>query len=222
MMIVPETYVHIHLKGKSEEEANREIKKLRREISRLKRVIEESDPYSDEMLEAPSPGVRLSCNIDYLDAAREYFESRGWEYKPSRAEIADKKFNDRLKDLKSIEIEYETVFLEESEIRKIEFENEKILVERFRSYMIPINDDNSQKIFDGMNKRDLLNKLAGIHIGEWKKNYFCPALDGCQWHVVFRYSDGKKCRFEGSNSYPYNFDAFLYAVRMKKLDEYEE
>ena len=222
MMIVPESYVHFNLDGKSEEEANREIKKLRREISRLKRVIEESDPWSDEMIEAPSPGVQLSCSRDYLDAAKEYFESRGWEYKPSRAEIADKKFNDRLKDLKSIEIEYETVFLEESEIRKIEFENEKILVERFRSYMIPINDDNSRKIFDGINKSDLLEELACIHIGEWKKNYFSPALDGCQWHVVFRYSDGRKCRFEGSNSYPYNFDEFLDAVRMKRLDECEE
>ncbi|MBQ3718062.1 MAG: hypothetical protein II893_01505 [Methanomicrobium sp.] len=220
MMISPETYVHFSLEGKSEEEADREVKKLRREISYLKRVIEES-PEVAEMMD-PSDYVKLGWNMGYLDAAKEYFESQGWEYKPSRAEIADKKFNDRLKDLESIEIEYGTGFLEEGEIRKIEFDNEKILTERFRSYMIPINNDNSQKIFDGMNKSDLLDKLAEIHIGEWKRKYYCIALDGYHWHVVFRYSDGKKCRFEGSNSYPYNFDAFLYAVRMKKLDEYEE
>ncbi len=220
MMISPETYVHFSLEGKNEEEADREVKKLRRVINQLKKSLE-SNPESEDYI-IPSSSTRLHMNICYINAAKEYYESQGWEYKPSRAEIADKKFNDRLKDLDSIEIEYGTGFPEEGEIRKIEFDNEKILVERFRSYMIPINDDNSQKIFDGMNKRDLLDKLAGIHIGEWKKNYFCPALDGCQWHVVFRYSDGKMCRFEGSNSYPYNFDAFLYAVRMKRLDEYEE
>lgn len=220
MMISPGTYVCFHLEGKSEEEANREIKKLRQRINHLKRVIEEFDPCSDEIMEAPSPGVRLSCSRDYLDAAREYFESRGWEYKPSRAEIADKKFNDRLKDLESIRIEYDTSF-DGKEIRTITFDGEKILVDRDLSLMLVPHDEKNRVFFKDMTKDDLLDELAELHIGEWvKKPKPVTVLDGIRWSVVFKYSDGKSLKYEG-NITPYNFDDFLDAVQMERIDDPE-
>ena len=217
MMIGPTNYIDMSLSGKSYEEAKKEVKRLWKEITRLKKVIEEH-PDSDEMMICPMPGVKISTYRDYLEAAKEYFESQGWEYELTKDEIADKEFNDRLKDVQSIEIDYGGYF-GESESRKITFNGNKINVGRDIFNQIPSAKDMNRKFFKGMTKDMLLEELADLHIGEWKKEYEDPCvLDGTQWSVIFKYADGKKRKFEGSNRYPYNFYGFLDIMQVEPRD----
>ena len=187
MMIAPISFVNMSLSGKSYEAAKREVRNLWREINRLKKVIEEH-PDSDEMMICPMPDVQISTYRDYIEAAKEYFESQGWEYEYTKEEVADKEFNERLKDVQSIEIDYGGYF-DGSGSRTIKF-----------------------------TKDLMLEELTELHIGEWKKEYedHC-VLDGTQWSVIFKYTDGKKRKFGGSSRYPYNFYAFLDVMQIDPI-----
>ena len=218
MMIGPANYIDMYLSGKSYEEAKKELKNLWKEINRLKKVIEEH-PESEEMVICPMPAVKISTYRDYLESAREYFESQGWEYEYTKEEIADKEFNDRLKDVQSIKIEYGGYF-GGCESRKIIFEDNEIITEREIFNAVPDSKELNRQFYKGMTRDILLSELAEFHIGEWKKEYEDPCvLDGTQWSVVFKYTDGKKRKFEGSNRYPYNFGGFLDVMEIEARDK---
>lgn len=85
---------------------------------------------------------------------------------------------------------------------------------------VPDPDELKREFYEGMVKNDLLEEISDIHIGEWKKDYDDPCvLDGIQWSIVFKYSDGKKRVFEGSNSYPPGFYAFLDIMQIDVIDD---
>lgn len=214
MMIGPTSFVNMILSGKSYEAAKREVRNLWREINRLKKVIEEH-PDSDEMMICPMPGVKISTYRDYLDAAKEYFELQGWEYELSKEEIADKEFNERLKDVQSIEIDYGGYF-GRSETRTITFDGNKINTDRDILGSVQSLRELNRKFYKGITKDMLLELLAELHIGEWKKVYEDHCVeDGTQWTVTFRYTDGKKKKYAGSNRFPYNFYGFLDVMQIE-------
>lgn len=214
MMISPESYIEMELSGKSREKALKMVESLRKEIRRLKRIIEET-PYSDEFEIKPSPQTRISVSRDYLVAAKSFFKSQGWEYEPSKKEIKDKEFNARLKDLEEIELYYGGFFGKSINCR-ISFSGSKIIVED----LIVFGKDNEREkstlpCFDDMTRTSFLRELRDIHMGEWKREYMDPdILDGTQWEVDVRFADGKKQHFSGSNKFPYNFNEFLEVMRI--------
>lgn len=208
MNMDPYSFVADELLGKSREEALKAIRALRREIARLRKQNEERES-PDEVIIHP----KLNVYRDYLAAAREFFEEQGWEYEPSKEELADMEFNDRLKDVKSIEIEYGGYFCG-GENRKITFEDDKIIVKRSFWPGDPDADELNRVFFEGMVKDDLLAEIAAIHLGEWKEYYDSDILDGVQWSVIFRYSDRKKKEFGGSNRFPPDFFKFLAIMEM--------
>lgn len=220
MMIAPATYVEMELAGKSREQAIEEVKSLWKEIRRLKKIIEE-EPDSEEMMICPMPDVRVSVYRDYIEAAREYFKDKGWEYEPEREEIADKALNDRLQDIQSIVIEYGGYF-GGTEKRTITFEGEKILVEKEYTLRILSPEElqqNQAEEFHDMEKAEFLEEFADLHLGEWKKEYEdLSVLDGTQWSVVIKFSSGKAFKSYGSNRFPYNFSGFLDLVRISESD----
>ena len=217
MMIGPTNYINMSLSGRSYEAAKREVRTLWREIGRLKKVIEEH-PDSDEMMICPMPEVKIGTYRDYLEAAREYFESQGWKYELTKDEIADKEFNDRLKAVQSIEISYGAC-LGYRDIRKITFDGNKIVFDKDLCGMFLPPDKIKEKLYEGMTKETLLEDLADLHIGEWKKTYDNPnVLDGIEWHVDFKYTDGKKRGFGGCNRYPYNFYGFLDIMQIAPIE----
>lgn len=220
MMIAPATYVEMELAGKSRDQAIEEVKSLWKEIRRLKKIIEE-EPDSDEMMICPMPDVRISVYRDYIEAAREYFKDKGWEYEPEREEIADKALNDRLPDIQSIVVEYGGYF-GGTEKRTITFEGEKILVEKEYMLRIPsleeLQEDPAEEFHD-MEKAEFLEEFADLHLGEWEKEYEdLNVLDGTQWSVVIKFSSGKAFKSYGSNRFPYNFSGFLDLVRISEPD----
>lgn len=220
MMIAPATYVEMELAGKSREQAIEEVKSLWKEIRRLKKIIEE-EPDSEEMMICPMPDVRVSVYRDYIEAAREYFKDKGWEYEPEREEIADKALNDRLQDIQSIVIEYGGYF-GGTEKRTITFEGEKILVEKEYTLRILSPEElqqNPAEEFHDMEKAEFLEEFADLHLGEWEKEYEdLNVLDGTQWSVVIKFSSGKAFKSYGSNRFPYNFSGFLDLVRISESD----
>ena len=206
--------------GKSREQAIEEVKSLWKEIRRLKKIIEE-EPDSEEMMICPMPDVRVSVYRDYIEAAREYFKDKGWEYEPEREEIADKALNDRLQDIQSIVIEYGGYF-GGTEKRTITFEGEKILVEKEYTLRILSPEElqqNPAEEFHDMEKAEFLEEFADLHLGEWEKEYEnLNVLDGTQWSVVIKFSSGKAFKSYGSNRFPYNFSGFLDLVRISESD----
>lgn len=213
MMISPESFVEMELRGKDREKALKTVKNLRKEIKQLKKTIEEGQ-YSEEFEIKPSPLTRISVSRDYLDAAKAYFKSQGWVYEPSKKEIKDKEFNDRLKDLESIEIYYGGYF-QGGKQWMISFDGSRIVVDSILRRM-PDFEQSSLELprFDDIKRAGFLRELLNLHMGEWKKEYYDPGvLDGTQWSVDIRYTDGKKRHFSGSNMFPYNFAEFLNIVR---------
>ena len=158
---------------------------------------------------------------DYIEAAREYFKDKGWEYEPEREEIADKALNDRLQDIQSIVIEYGGYF-GGTEKRTITFEGEKILVEKEYTLRILSPEElqqNPAEEFHDMEKAEFLEEFADLHLGEWEKEYEdLNVLDGTQWSVVIKFSSGKAFKSYGSNRFPYNFSGFLDLVRISESD----
>ncbi|MBO4920813.1 MAG: hypothetical protein J5372_02740 [Lachnospiraceae bacterium] len=217
MMLGPVNFINGSISGKSYEAAKKEVQSLWKEIRRLKKVMEE-EPDSDEMMICPMPPVKISTYRDYLEAARDYFEARGWEYELTKEEAADKEFNDRLKDVQSIEISYGG-FLCGGEDRTLTFDGQKIITDSSYVLRVPSEEEMFREFYKGMTKDELLEELKNIHMGEWKKWYedIC-VMDGIRWSVVFKYLDGKKRKFSGSNRFPYNFYGFLDVMQMEAIE----
>ena len=217
MMIGPTSFIYMSISGKSYEAAKEEVQALWKDIRRWKKLIEEV-PDAEELMICPSPSVKISTYRDYLEAARDYFESQGWEYELNREEIADKEFNDRLKDVNSISIDYGG-FFGGGESRTITFDKDKIIMRRNFTGTVPSREELERKYYEEMTRDELLEELANLHIGEWKKMYDNPlVLDGISWSVTFKYNDGKKKTFCGCNRYPYNFYGFLDVMQIEPLD----
>ena len=70
MMISPEGYYEMNLKGKSQQEIMTEIRSLKREIGRLKRKLEEHC-FDQKVTMYPNPLTRISCSRDYLERAKQ-------------------------------------------------------------------------------------------------------------------------------------------------------
>ena len=56
----------------------------------------------------------------------------------------------------------------------------------------------------------LIRKLAELHIENWPRQSDAIGMcDGMEWHLEFRFNDGSKKKYWGSNAAPENFHQFL-------------
>ena len=218
MMIGPGNFVAENIEGKTREEAVKEVKRLWREIRRLRKMLEE-ESQAEEMMYHPSPEVRISVYHDYIEAAKAYFKEQGWEYEPSKEEIKDREFNDRLDQVEKIEVEYGGFLCGHINL-KISFDGDEVKTDRV-DMIFPLDPEGlNRTYFEGVVREELLDEIRELHMGEWSQNYDDPCvLDGIQWSVEFKYADGKKRIFEGSNKYPYNFDRFLDVMEIEPIDD---
>ena len=205
MMISPETYYEDNLKGKSAGEIFREIQSLKREIKRLIKIAESNDVLSEKMCE-PSPLTQIKVNREYLERAKIAYAEVGGEYKPTKAEMKGQEFNESLRLMKKFEFEYGG-FFNGYETRSYTIVGEKVLLDLRHSFRQKPFDF---PVYEPVTKEEFLEGLAELHIGEWKKNYVSPMLDGTQWSIDIEYEgDRKPVHIYGSNSFPYNFDDLL-------------
>lgn len=219
MMISPEGYYEMNLKGKSQQEIMTEIRSLKREIGRLKRKLEEHC-FDQKVTMYPNPLTRISCSRDYLERAKQAYEEAGGIYQLTKAELRDKAFNDGLLFMKRFVFDIGG-FFDGYDKRTYTISGEKVLFDLEHSfYLKPSN----LPVCEAFTKDEFVSGITGLHIGEWKKKYVNPlVLDGTQWGVDIEYADGRKpVHIYGSNAFPYNFDNLLEFLGIDEEDDTDE
>lgn len=91
MMISPEGYYEMNLKGKSQQDILKEIRSLKREINQLKRYKEEHSLEPEEMFLTRL--TRLKCNREFLERAIQAYQEAGGQYIPTKAEQKSQDFD---------------------------------------------------------------------------------------------------------------------------------
>ena len=205
MMISPETYYEEYLKGKTPEEILKAIRRLKREIARLKNIAEHPD-YVCEM--HPSESVRIFCSYDYLERAKLALKESGVEYQPTKSELKAMDFDENIPNISKIIFSIGGFCCGE-ELVEVDIDETTAKLKYAHSH-IPVMPDDFDKT-ETIDKASFLEEFKQLHIGEWRKNYNTKrfgytVLDGIQWELEIHYSNDKKpVKIYGDNTYPYNF-----------------
>ena len=225
MMISPESYYEMNLKGKNAEQIMSAIRGLKNEIGHLKNVMEHPD-YGSELIACPSESTRLRCTREYLERAKVALLEAGGEYKPSQAELKAIEFDNNLSAIGKIVFTIGS-FFGGCETRTISFENEELQVNV--QYALPVAPEETPiDLLLPYNKAEFLNELSCLHIGEWRSKYNLrrfgyEVLDGTQWELEIHYKNGiKPFKIYGDNAYPYNFDEFKELLGIDSSIDEEE
>ena len=212
MMISPEYYYEEFLQGKSEKEIRAVIRRLKREIGRLKKAIEHPDT---EYRIEPSEDVQLWCTREYLEEAKKALAEVGGEYKLSKAELKVQEFNDNIPFISEIEFSIGG-YLSDTTIYRADLSGDDIRITSISSF-----DDTEDKTEVSEHEKELFfERLRDLYIGEWRKKYVNNnILDGTQWSLTIKYNNGKpQAKYYGSNAYPYSFEGLcdLFDVEFEK------
>ena len=216
MMISPETYYEMNLKGKSLEEIMKKIRSLKIQIGQLKRSIENTD---DMVLEVfPSRLTRLKCDRDYLERAIRAYEEAGGEYVRSKAEQKDHDFNEALDSMSKLVFTIGGFFCGH-ETRTFTVSDGQVLVDVEKT-MISMDKEE----YGPYRKEEFISGIKALHIGEWKRTYNdLLVMDGTQWELDIYYNNGRRpTKISGSNAYPYNFDDLKEFLEVEMEDEEDE
>lgn len=219
MMISPEIFYEMELKGKSADEIQSKIRRLKNEIGRLKSIIE-SQETNLEPFTCPLPSTRLACNRLYLARAKQALFDAGGKYKLSQQEKRVQSFDESIPFIEQIDFSYGGYFYG-YEYRTITISKENVSLDV--NYVLQKTEDKKPffREFPSM-KKDFLEAFAYLHIGEWKTTYNnCSVMDGTSWYLTIRFGNGhRKVKKEGSNAYPYNFDDFYELMKLEENDEF--
>lgn len=213
MMMSPDSYYEFHLSDKSEAELLSEIRRLKREMNRLKNTMEHPD-YANHVVVCPSEATQLNCLREYLQKAKLALSDIGASYIPTKTEIKQQEFVSKIGDIKEIVFSIGgycsgwstyTITIADSELIAT--------VQERGSDPLPFSIENENG--DPLSVEELWQIIKDLHIEEWKTNYTLrrfgyEVLDGTQWELILSYD--RKRNFHkvyGDNSYPYNFDEFL-------------
>ena len=216
MMISPETYYEMNLKGKSQEEIMKKIRSLKIKIGQLKRSIENADDIVCEVF--PGRLTRLKCNRDYLERAIQAYEEAGGEYVRSKAEQKDHDFNEALDSMSKLVFTIGGFFCGH-ETRTFTVSDGQVLVDVEKT-MISMDKEE----YGPYRKEEFISGIKALHIGEWKRTYNDPlVMDGTQWELDIYYNNGRRpTKISGSNAYPYNFDDLKEFLEVEMEDEEDE
>ena len=226
MMISSESYYEEYLKGKTKEQIMTAIRGLKQEIGRLKNSMENQHGGIKTVMH-PSEDTRLHWTREYLEKAKQAYGEAGGTYTLSKSEEKAADFDANMESISKITFNIGGYF---SGYRNYIVE----LTDEFKAYTklwedkepLLLCDDDSQEPFT---KDTFIAALKDLHIGEWRRRYSTKrfgymVLDGTQWELEFEYNNGHKpVRFDGDNSYPYNFDKFqmLFGTDVTEEDEDE-
>ncbi len=219
MMISPESYYELNLKGKSQKEIMHEIRSLKREISRLKRIIE-TPPPDIEAYESPLPLTRVKCYREYLDRAIRAYEEVGGVYKKTKSEQRVYDFDQALDSIDRLIFSIGGFFGGFAKrIYTVSGERIKLNIEHDM-----VEDPSYQPTCYPLMKDEFIAGLRALHIGEWKKEYCDPYVkDGTQWELEIMFTGERKpIQISGSNAYPYNFEDLTEFLGLDEEDEIDD
>ncbi len=226
MMISPESYYEMNLKGKAAEQIMSAIRGLKNEIGHLKNVMEHPD-YGSEPIMCPSESTRLWCTREYLERAKIALAEAGGIYKPSQSELKALEFDNNLSAISKIVFSIGEYF-GGYETRTISLDGGDLQVSVQHSLSIESEKPQTEFILP-FDKDEFMDELSRLHIGEWRSSYNPErfgyvVLDGTQWELEIHYNNGSKpFKSHGSNSFPYNFNEFRELLGIDtSIDEDEE
>lgn len=224
MMISPEGYYQENLKGKTKEQIMSAIRGLKQEIGRLKNMME-SPEYGQNEIVRPSESTRLHWTREYLERAKQAYTEAGGTYTLSKSEEKAADFVSNMDFISKITFGIGGFF---GGYRSYVIE----LSDEFKAYTKLWDDEEPLVLLDEddepCTKETYIAALADLHIGEWRRRYSTQRFgytvcDGTQWELVFEYYNGhKSVRFDGDNSYPYNFDKFQMLIGIDETEEDED
>ena len=224
MMISPKNYYEEYLKGKTKEQIMSAIRGLKQEIGRLKNTME-SPGYGEEEIVHPSEDTRLHWTRKYLESAKQSYADAGGTYNISKSEQKAADFDSNMHFISKITFSIGGFF---GGYRSyvVELSNE------LRAYTKLWEEEESLVLLDeddeAFTRETYLAALAEFHIGEWRRSYSTKRFgyevcDGTQWDLEIEFNNGHKpLRFNGDNSYPYNFDKFMLLFGINDSEENEE
>lgn len=227
MMISPESYYEEYLKGKTKEQIMTAIRGLKQEIGRLKNSME--NPHgSIKTVMHPSEDTRLHWTREYLEKAKQAYDEAGGTYALSKSEEKAADFDANMDAIIKITFCIGGYFGGYSNY-VVELTDELKAYIKLWEQEEPLTlwDDDDQ---EPCTKDTFIAALKDLHIGEWRRRYSTKrfgymVLDGTQWELEFEYSNGhKSVRFDGDNSYPYNFDKLqmLFGIAVAEEDDEDE
>ena len=225
MMISPEGYYEEYLKGKTKEQIMTVICGLKQELGHLKNSIESPDHGVKPILH-PSEDTHLHWTREYLERAKQAYAEAGGTYTLSKSEEKVTEFDANIDAICKITFSIGGFF------------------GGYRSYVVELSDalkaytklweDEEQLLLlygdnkDPFTKDTFIAALKDLHIGEWRRRYSTKRFgyvvcDGTQWELEFEYNNGHKLiRFDGDNSYPYNFDKLQMLFGIDDTEENED
>lgn len=225
MMISPESYYEENLRGKTKEQIMTAIRGLKQEMGRLKNIIEGPDEGIRTVMH-PSESTQIYWTRKYLELAKQAYVDAGGNYSLSKAEEKAADFDANMDAISKITFSiggyfggYCSYIVE--------------LSDELKAYTKLWEDEEPLSLWDDDNqepctKDTFIAALKDLHIGEWRRRYSTKrfgymVLDGTQWELEFEYSNGHKpVRFDGDNSYPYNFDKFQMLFGIDVTEEVED
>lgn len=225
MMISPEGYYEEYLKGKTKEQIITTMRGLKQEIGHLKNIMESPD-YGVKLIMHLSEDTRLHWTREYLERAKQAYAETGGIYTLSKSEEKAADFEANMDAICRIAFSIGGFF------------------GGYRSYVVELSDDLKaytklweaeepfllldDDIKEPFTKDTFMVALKDLHIGEWRRRYSTKRFgytvsDGTQWELEFEYNNGHKpVRFDGDNSYPYNFDKLQMLFGIYTVEEEEE
>ena len=208
MLMCPDTFYEMRLKGKTPEQIMTVIRGLKQEIGRLKNILEHPN-YECTM--HPSEQVQISCSRDFLELAKHALKEAGGEYIPSLSEQKAIDFNNNIPYINKIEFcigGYHCGYT----TKTITFAGSKIIM--FLEHSLDNEPTNDFIELESIEREEFLEQLS-LRIGEWRRSYNTrrfgyTVCDGTQWGLEIYFSNGHKPTIiTGDNAYPYNFDKIL-------------
>lgn len=205
MMISLESFYNMELEGKSVEQIEKVIRRLKRELSSLKKAIESPDPEGGIIEMHPSFEVQIKCTREYLERAKVALVEAGGEYVPNQAEQRVIDFDNNIEFISKIRFDIGGFFTG-NQIYTYTVEGDKVEwnLGGFSFVDLKLPEYRQET------RQELLDAFREFHIGEWEHKYVDPdVLDGTQWELRIEYSNGRKpAEYYGSNAFPFNFDEF--------------
>ena len=225
MMISSEGYYEENLKGKTKEQIMSTIRGLKQEIGLLKKTMESPD-YGQEAIVHPSEDTRIHWTREYLKRAKLAYNQAGGKYTLSKAEEKTADFDSNMDSISKIIFSIGGFF---GGYRSYVVE----LSDEVKAYTKLWEDEEPLSLLDTDNdetftKATFIASIAALHIGEWRRRYSTQRFgytvcDGTQWELEFEYNNGHKpVRFDGDNSYPYNFDRLKMLFGIDDIEEDED
>ena len=217
MMIGPETFYDVKLRGKSAEEIKKVIARLKRKINELKRKIEHPN-YAITMY--PTEDTVIACYRLYIERAKGALEQMGVSYEPDASEKRDIEFNYNISSISRLIFEIRCFSIGWCTVTVEVGDTVRVITENTMPASLESCVNNNYEI----ERKDFFKHLSELHMGEWRRKYDTKrfgiyVLDGYSWKLKIEYNNGVKPFVrEGSNSSPYNFEKMTDALGVDIYD----